>query len=390
VRFDSDAAYAAAFVGAVLAGRDASWMFERLEAARGLPPVAALLVARRLTGSDLLGLVVELVEQGSWEALVVRASPADAARLSAAIRRSVPPEAPSDELVARANGILANAVTAVAARGADAHRLLVLGRALLMSGPEPGLVSAVLGSPGAPETLGGEGADPTPRSWSLRPVGDGAEDGHPAQPSRRRAPGAAAFLIATSVEAMASEHGLVWLADDTHAAAGLRVDLFGRILGLPPNDPGARIAAGLPAERPPDEPDPVLTPSQRRDLARATAGVVPSDEDRNWLDHLAAATPSSTEPANEPDDLRDRVGLAALLGRTFLRRLVGFQSSPLPYLVPRLFGSVGTISIDRAAITVELECPPLLVVLQLAGLADFVVTLPWLDPIVVVRHEATA
>jgi hypothetical protein len=80
---------------------------------------------------------------------------------------------------------------------------------------------------------------------------------------------------------------------------------------------------------------------------------------------------------------------AAALGRAFLRRLVGFHDSPFDYVLPRLFGRFGTITVDPAAYVVELQPPPLLIVLQLAGLSDGAVVLPWLDRPVIVHHGGT-
>jgi hypothetical protein len=186
--------------------------------------------------------------------------------------------------------------------------------------------------------------------------------------------GAAALLLATSIGEVADTTGLRWLTWDDEVSLAVRAEVLSRVLGVDRNDGGVLLAAGWPDFPAPDEIAPPVDQDGLRTIGAAVASHAVPDGDRDWL-------------GGGPDAL---VRLADTVGRTFTSRLVGFHATPYDYLISRLFGPSGVVTIDDVSITVELDAPPLLVVLQLAGLADFVTTLPWRPETLIVRHEGRA
>jgi hypothetical protein len=71
-------------------------------------------------------------------------------------------------------------------------------------------------------------------------------------------------------------------------------------------------------------------------------------------------------------------GVARAVLRRFARGLFGFEGSSAPYLRRNFLGAGGTVRVAAGEIAVELNAPPLALVLRLAGFDGSVYEPPWL------------
>ncbi len=381
VRFESRAIFVAAFVRAIIDRTQDSWIFRRLAVARELPPATALIVAGRLVEADLIDLLLAAIDEGVWETMVERLSVDDALQLSESIRRALPEQRSSTASRQRIATVAAELLHTHGPLARPIVRLLALGRLLhhcaddevgeliasavdhrqltelahlVSTGPDDGSAHSRVQEPGAPTDL----------------------------PTRFTSAGVAAFVVATVLPDVADELALSWMLEASTDGFAVRADVIRRLLHVGATDPAVLLAAGWRSSTPPNEFERRPDSARLAEIAAAIGGhggEPLARTDREWL---ATDAPLADGDAHEP-----LVALAGHLGRTFTARLIAFRSTSFEYLVPRLLGSWGLVTIDDETITVDIEAPPLLVVLQLAGLADFVATLPWRPEVIVVRHE---
>ncbi|EID74474.1 MULTISPECIES: hypothetical protein [Rhodococcus] len=399
VRFAGRPAYVAAYVGAVLDGHTASWVFDGFRALDGLRASDALVAAARSTGAGLLDVVAALVAAGRWGRLLDRATPSEAVRLSAAVGRL---HATSANAAALAEAWARRSAWSpvggsVTPTHAVERRLRLLGE-VVSAGMDPcqavaavWAVEPAASAKALEEIRTFEGAaEPGPAADTA--VGDSqALDEHaPAAEvemismgDRLSAVGSVAFLLAPDLDDLFPEDGPGdALAGATRAAGDARALLLAAVLGreTTADDPAVRLAAGAEPRRREQDTDDVcalLDPLTR------------------WLDELGADEILGWRHSGDDEWFAPLAAVdarLALVGRALLRRfaahLPGFGRSGAAYLAERLLPLGGSVRLDEDAVVVELPRPQLHVLLALACLDAFTYRCRWMAVPVVVVHEA--
>jgi hypothetical protein len=387
VRFTSRGSYAASFVQALLAGAAGSWVYDRVDAIRRLPPAPALLAVPSYLDVPLLDLVAQLAGTPAWAALITASTGDELQRLDHAIRSAAGPDVPVPAALLESARATRATMTPRWQTSVTARRLRLLAHLGVAFGVSSIVVAAVWRVEPDSDAPAGE--------WTRRerrpeaPPGlaarSSADDVLPASASPATSdpiaagfalagPGAVVFMLVPDLdELLPAGHPL---AARTGAAVRVRAQVLRAVVGpgVPDDDPLLAMAAGATAaDGTNDEQVSALLTELSPWAVELVADPVLGhrhEADQDWF----AAPPSVSIVANA-------------LWRTLARHLLGFSGSAASYLVERVLPPGGVVIADTSSISVDLPSPQLQVVLQLAGLDVFAARPRWLDQTLTVTHQ---